>query len=273
MLKTSPQKIHEAVRSRYAEKAVSNESCCEREPTCFGEKIYDSHISGLPAEIADGSLGCGDPITLAGLKPGQVVLDLGSGAGLDCFLAARRVGDQGRVIGVDMTSEMIEKAQGSLAPLELENVEFRKGQIEELPVGSDTIDVIISNCVINLSPDKQAVLKEAYRVLKPGGRLAVSDLVRHGDIGRLRRSFLEAWSGCMAGTEEISDLVSQLEQAGFTQISIRTQDGASLPANGPKPRHGRIVSAQIQAVKLGVLSSIGQADTGCQNPSVSEGEE
>ena len=243
MLKTSTERIHEAVRSRYAEKAVSNESCCEGEPACF------SKISDLPAEITDGSLGCGDPITLAGLKPGQVVLDLGSGGGLDCFLAARQVGDQGRVIGVDMTSEMIEKAHRNLARLDLGNVEFRKGQIEDLPVEPDTIDVIISNCVINLSPDKQAVLNEAYRVLKPGGRLAVSDLVRHGDIGRLRRSFLEAWSGCMAGTEEISDLVSKLEQAGFTQISIRTQDGTNLPANGPKPRHGRIVSAQLQAVK------------------------
>ncbi len=249
MLKTATEKIHQAVRNRYAEKAVSNESCCEGEPACCGEKIVDSKIADLPAEVTDGSLGCGDPITLAGLKPGQVVLDLGSGAGLDCFLAARQVGDRGRVIGVDMTSEMIEKAHRNLARLDLGNVEFRKGQIEDLPVEPDTIDVIISNCVINLSPDKQAVLNEAYRVLKPGGRLAVSDLVRHGDIGRLRRSFLEAWSGCMAGTEEISDLVSKLEQAGFTQISIRSRDGAKLPANGPKPRHGRIVSAQIQAVK------------------------
>ena len=253
MMKTSPQEIHEAVRSRYAERAASNESCCEGGPTCFGEKIYDSKLSDLPAEIADGSLGCGDPITLAGLKPGQVVLDLGSGAGLDCFLAARQVGDQGRVIGVDMTSEMIEKAHGNLARLELENVEFRKGQIEDLPVESDTIDVVISNCVINLSPDKQTVLNEAYRVLKPGGRLAVSDLVRHGDIGRLRLSFLEAWSGCMAGTEEISNLVSQLQQAGFTQISLRTRNGSSLTVNEPKPRHGKIVSAQIEAVKPSIL--------------------
>ena len=252
MIKTSPSEIHQAVRSRYAERAASKESCCEGGPTCFGEKIYDSNISDLPPEIAGGSLGCGDPIALAELKPGQVVLDLGSGAGLDCFLAARQVGDQGRVIGVDMTSEMIEKAHGNLARLELGNVEFRKGQIEELPVESDTIDVIISNCVINLSPDKQAVWKEAYRVLKPGGRLAVSDLVRHGEIGRLRLSFLEAWSGCMAETEEISDLVSQLEQAGFTQISMRTRDGASLSGNGPKPRHGKIVSAQIEAAKPGV---------------------
>ena len=240
MLKTSPPKVHQAVRSRYAGKAGSNPSCCEGEPTCCGEKIYGSKLSDLPAEIADGSLGCGDPITLAGLKPGQVVLDLGSGAGLDCFLAARQVGDQGHVIGVDMTSEIIEKAHGNLALLELGNVEFRKGQIEELPVESGTIDVIISNCVINLRPDKQAVLNEAYRVLKPGGRLAVSDLVRHGDIGRLRLSFLEAWSGCMAGTEEIPDLVSQLEQAGFTQISIRRRDGANLPANGPKPGRGKL---------------------------------
>ena len=284
MHRQSTEQIHQAVQNRYAEKAVSNESCCQGEPGCFGEKIYDSDLSDLPAQITDGSLGCGDPVTLAGLKPGQVVLDLGSGGGLDCFLAARQVGDQGRVIGVDMTSEMIEKAHRNLARIGLGNVEFRKGQIEELigvdmtsemiekahrnlariglgnvefrkgqieelPVESGTIDVIISNCVVNLSPDKQAVLNETYRVLKPGGRLAISDLVRHGDIGRLRRSFLEAWSGCMAGTEEISDLVSKLEQAGFAQISIRTRDGANLPADGPKPRLGRIVSAQLEAVK------------------------
>ena len=249
MHRQSTEQIHQAVQNRYAEKAVSNESCCQGEPGCFGEKIYDSDLSDLPAQITDGSLGCGDPVTLAGLKPGQVVLDLGSGGGLDCFLAARQVGDQGRVIGVDMTSEMIEKAHRNLTRLGLGNVEFRKGQIEELPVESGTIDVIISNCVINLSPDKQAVLNETYRVLKPGGRLAISDLVRHGDIGRLRRSFLEAWSGCMAGTEEISELVSKLEQAGFAQISIRTRDGANLPADGPKPRLGRIVSAQLEAVK------------------------
>ncbi len=249
MHETATQRIHQAVQSRYAEKAVSNESCCEGQPACFGEKIYDSDISDLPAEITDGSLGCGDPITLAALRPGQVVLDLGSGAGLDCFLAARQVGDQGRVIGVDMTSEMIEKGNRNLARLGLGNVEFREGQIEQLPVESESIDVIISNCVVNLSPDKQAVLNETYRVLKPGGRLAISDLVRQGEIGRLRRSFLEAWSGCMAGTEEISDLVSKLEQAGFTQISLRTRGGGDLPADGPRPRRGRIVSAQIEAVK------------------------
>ncbi len=255
MLKTSTDDIYQAIRKRYGGKAQSNPSCCDGEPSCSGEKIYASDLSELPAEVTDGSLGCGDPIALAGLEPGQAVLDLGSGGGLDCFLAARQVGDKGTVIGVDMTPEMIRKSERNRDRLGLQNVEFREGQIEQLPVDDNSIDVVISNCVINLSPDKRAVLNDAFRVLKPGGRLAVSDLVRHGQIGRIRRSFLEAWSGCMAGTEEVSDLVSMLERAGFTRISIRTRAGDPLQAGAPGPSRGKILSAQIEAVKPGLCKN------------------
>jgi SAM-dependent methyltransferase len=178
----------------------------------------------LLATLPDGesavSYGCGDPITLASLQPGQTVLDLGSGAGLDCFFAAKKVGETGKVIGVDMTPEMIERATSGAQRLNLSNVEFRQGYIEELPVESNTVDVIISNCVINLSPDKSKVFAETFRVLKPGGKLAVSDIVTDGPLPDAVKKSLSAWAGCVAGAVEAREYVGIMEAVGFTNITI-----------------------------------------------------
>ena len=184
-------------------------------------QIYEtSDASGLPDEVTGLSLGCGDPVTLATLEPGQTVLDLGSGGGIDCFLAAQKVGEKGHVIGVDMTYEMLDKARANREKLGLKNVEFRLGEIEHLPVADNTADVIISNCVINLSPDKTQVFREAFRVLKPGGRLAVSDIVTNGPLPQVVKNSLNAWAGCVAGALDIEEYVSGIEAAGFSEVQI-----------------------------------------------------
>jgi SAM-dependent methyltransferase len=166
------------------------------------------------------SLGCGDPITLAALTPGQTVLDLGSGGGIDCFLAAKKVGPAGKVIGVDMTASMIERARANKKQLGAENVEFRLGEIEHLPVADNTVDVIISNCVINLSPDKPQVFREAFRVLKPGGKLAVSDIVTDGPLPEAVKSSLSAWAGCVAGALDVNEYIAGIGAAGFTKVEL-----------------------------------------------------
>jgi arsenite methyltransferase len=184
--------------------------------------IYETEdIETLPSEVTGLSAGCGDPTTLAYLQPGEVVLDLGSGGGIDCFLAAKQVGNEGFVIGVDMTAEMIENARANKANLNVDNVEFRLGEIEHLPVADENVDVIISNCVINLSPDKAQVIREAYRVLKPGGRLAVSDIVTDGPLPKDIQENMEAWYGCLAGALDYRDYQSLLEEAGFVDIEIQ----------------------------------------------------
>jgi ubiquinone/menaquinone biosynthesis C-methylase UbiE len=177
----------------------------------------------LPEEVKGLSLGCGDPVTLASLQPGQTVLDLGAGGGIDCFLAAQRVGETGRVIGVDMTAQMIEKARANKAKLGAENVEFRLGEIEHLPVSDASVDVIISNCVINLSPDKPQVFREAYRALRPGGRLAVSDIVTDGPLPSEVKNSISAWAGCIAGAMEIEDYITAIETAGFVDVQVERQ--------------------------------------------------
>lgn len=234
--------VHAVVRERYgrvAEKSHAASGCCgPTESACCGETsgttsqlssvvtLYeDPDVAHLPAEVTDLSLGCGDPITLAALQPGQTVLDLGSGGGIDCFLAARKVGPTGRVIGVDMTPAMIERARANQAKLMAENhaaanVEFRLGEIEHLPVADSSVDVIISNCVINLSPDKAQVLHEAYRVLRSGGRLAVSDVVTAGPLPAAVKNDLAAWAGCVAGALEVDDYVATIEAAGFTDVEV-----------------------------------------------------
>ncbi|MCQ3937379.1 MAG: arsenite S-adenosylmethyltransferase [Chloroflexi bacterium] len=219
----SPTPIHDAVREHYAERIKSSASCCGPSDCCTPESnLYPTDLlATLPEGESAVSYGCGDPITLAALQPGQTVLDLGSGAGLDCFFAAQKVGETGKVIGVDMTPEMIERARSSAKRMNLTNVEFRQGYIEDLPVESGTVDVIISNCVINLSPDKTKVFSETFRVLKPGGKLAVSDIVTDGPLPDEVKKSLSAWAGCVAGAVEAKDYIAMMEAAGFTNISIQ----------------------------------------------------
>jgi arsenite methyltransferase len=219
---TTNTTIHDTVREHYAERIKNNASCCGPSDCCSSESsLYPADLlATLPESETAVSYGCGDPITLASLQAGQTVLDLGSGAGLDCFFAAKKVGEMGKVIGVDMTPEMIERAQSSAKRLNIQNVEFRQGYLEELPVESNTVDVIISNCVINLAPDKSKVFAEAFRVLKPGGKLAVSDIVTDGPLPDSIKQSLSAWAGCVAGAVEAKDYIGMMESVGFTNISI-----------------------------------------------------
>jgi arsenite methyltransferase len=183
--------------------------------------LYDqTQTEGLPAEAVLASLGCGNPTALAKLNPGDVVLDLGSGGGIDVLLSAKRVGPTGKAYGLDMTDEMLALARENQQKAGVTNVEFLKGQIESIPLPDDTVDVIISNCVINLSADKDKVLAEAFRVLKPGGRFAVSDVVVRGEIPSEIRRSVELWVGCLSGALDESDYVARLQRAGFEGVSI-----------------------------------------------------
>ena len=227
--------IRAAVRDRYGKIADNVQSGCGCSPSqasCCdpGNDIQenlaihlyqDTNVSDLPSEVTDISLGCGDPVTLASLTEGQTVLDLGSGGGIDCFLAAQKVGQTGKVIGVDMTPAMIDRARINKEKMGVKNVDFRLGEIEDLPVSDDNVDVIISNCVINLSPDKPGVFREAYRVLKPGGKLAVSDIVTEGDLPDIIKESLSAWAGCIAGAMDVNDYVIGLQEAGFTDVEVK----------------------------------------------------
>jgi SAM-dependent methyltransferase len=261
--------IRDAVQERYARLALAGSEaaaagCCDGDACCepaaatqdpalitFYGDLYTADTSWLPAEVTGLSLGCGDPITLAGLQPGQTVLDLGSGGGIDCFMAARQVGREGHVIGVDMTPEMLAKAERNREKVGLPNVEFRQGLIEALPVDSESVDVIISNCVINLSPDKAAVFREAYRVLKPGGRLAASDMVTLGRFTPEERADRSAWAGCISGAEDVADYVALLRAAGFREVSVRDKTAEEVELAGTTRDEGpaRLFSARVTAVK------------------------
>jgi ubiquinone/menaquinone biosynthesis C-methylase UbiE len=218
---------------------------------------YSAEDSAIAPESANLGLGCGNPLAIASLQPGQTVLDLGSGAGFDSFLAARAVGPSGKVIGVDMTHEMLAKARENAKKHRFSNVEFRLGEIEALPVPDQSVDVIISNCVINLSPEKERVFTEAYRVLKPGGRLAVADIVATATLPEEIKGDWAAYTGCMAGASQIGDLEKMLRQAGFEQIKIAPTDTSRsfirewLPG---KRIEDYLVSATIEAVKPGAPS-------------------
>ena len=221
--------IRKAVEEKYAAIARGEiKSCCDTKQAP-GTELYNiatmaqgynpAELAALP-EGANLGLGCGDPTADADLQPGQTVLDLGSGVGVDCFLAAQRVGPNGRVIGVDMTDDMLAKARENARRGSYDNVEFRKGEIENLPVESGTVDRIISNCVINLAPDKARVFAEAYRVLKPGGAITVSDIVSLGEIPPSVRADMEAWAGCTAGAMEKEAYLKVIRSAGFREATV-----------------------------------------------------
>ncbi len=240
-----PTTIHDSVREHYAELARTSNSCCGSNAgnsTLYDEKL----IQAVPADISGFSLGCGDPITLAKLQPGETVLDLGSGGGLDCFLASKQVGESGRVIGVDMTPDMLAKARANAQRLGYPNVEFREGYLEALPVEDHSIDVVISNCVINLSPDKPQVFREIFRVLrspdavtgKPGGRVAVSDIVTNGALPEKLQKNMESWGACVAGALDQHDYVRGLRAAGFVNVQVQPKSQtdqmlAALPIGVP----------------------------------------
>lgn len=224
--------IRTMVRKHYGKhatefKPVTKSSCCgpSEESCCSNSRVSDIYetpdVADLPDDVTGLSMGCGDPVTLASLQPGQIVLDLGSGGGIDCFLAAKAVGESGHVIGVDMTPEMLEQARANKVKLGVDNIEFRLGEIEHLPAADDSVDVIISNCVINLSPDKPQVFREAHRVLKPGGRLAVSDIVTDGALPDKAKSSLSAWAGCIAGALQAKDYLAAIEAAGFIDVELK----------------------------------------------------
>lgn len=217
--------IHEGVREHYAELARQNSSCCgpSAASSCCDTKnnLYPAELlTTVPGDIAGFSLGCGDPISLAELQPGQTVLDLGSGGGLDCILAAQKVGPTGRVFGVDMTPEMLAKARANVQRLGLQNVEFRQGYLESLPLGDASIDVVISSCVINLSPDKPQVFREISRVLKPGGRVAVSDIVTNGPLPEAVKNSLSGWAACVSGAIDVNEYTSAMQAAGLVEVQV-----------------------------------------------------
>ncbi len=235
--------IHKSVREHYAKEARRGSSCCSSTPSLYPNDL----LTDLPSEVSGFSLGCGDPITLAGLKTGETVLDLGSGGGLDCFLAAKQVGETGHVIGVDMTPEMLERARASAARMGIKNVEFREGFLERLPVEENSIDVVISNCVINLSPDKPGVFREIFRALKPGGRLAISDMATRGPLPEDVRADLDAWGSCVAGALDVKEYIRELTAAGFSEVSVQSKaadEEASCCGSGEA-----VFSASISAKK------------------------
>jgi len=267
----SNESIREKVREEYAQKArqVTNQggSCCgaaapARSP--ITSNLYrEGETGSIPAQALAASLGCGNPTALAELKPGETVLDLGSGGGLDVLLSARRVGPAGKAYGLDMTDEMIALARDNQRKAGVQNVEFLKGEIEHIPLPDNSVDVIISNCVINLSADKDRVLREAFRVLKPGGRLAVSDIVVRGEMPVEIRRRVELWAGCIAGALEEAEYQSKLAAAGFEQIEVEptriytAADAQELIAQNPELEKyaqtagGKFMSAFVRGRKPG----------------------
>ena len=260
--------IREAVRERYAKIASANstvlEDCCsypENKSCCNTQEEFDLrslHIGysmdeiKLVPESSNLGLGCGNPQEIARLKNDETVVDLGSGAGFDVFLAARQVGEKGKVIGVDMTADMVSKARKNAEKVDLKNIEFRLGEIEHLPVADKSVDVIISNCVINLSPEKQQVFNEAFRVLKPGGRLAISDVVSLKELPEDVKSDLDLYGACISGASSIDTLKQMMKNSGFVNIKIDTKQetrNASTDWESNETFGEFVISANIEAVK------------------------
>jgi len=256
--------VRDEVRRHYA-RAADNGNCCSSSGCGDRASATDAATLGYSADEiaalppgADLGLGCGNPQAIAALKPGEVVLDLGSGAGFDCFLAARAVGPTGRAIGVDMTAEMLSLAWANAAKSAVTNVDFRYGHIETLPAADDSVDVVISNCVINLSPDQPAVFREAFRVLKPGGRLAVADIVRTADLPPEIARDLAALCGCVAGASLVDEIETMLAAAGFADIRIQPKDASREFIHNWVPGRNAgdyVVSSTIEAVKPGTAAA------------------
>jgi SAM-dependent methyltransferase len=259
-MKKSRKEIKQIVKEGYAQIAQQGSSCCSSGSCCSSSNpsreisksvgYSDEEMNAAP-DGANLGLGCGNPVALASLKKGDIVLDLGSGAGFDAFLAAGKVGKAGRVIGVDMTEEMLQKAKLNAQKGGYDNVEFRLGEIEKLPVKDNTVDVVISNCVINLSPDKKAVFKEAFRVLKPAGRLMVSDLVLTKELPEDIKESVEAYVGCLAGAIKKDEYLGFIKKAGFNDVKVI--DESSYPVDGMfaslSGATGAIASIKVSAVK------------------------
>ncbi len=258
----SNQQIRDAVRENYAAVAESSpdvkssSGCCNgvnanADQVSMGMGYSEADVKDIP-DGANMGLGCGNPKAIAALKKDEVVLDLGSGGGFDCFLAAREVGEKGNVIGVDMTHEMISKSRKNAEKFPLKNVEFRLGEIENLPVADNSVDVIISNCVINLSTDKQRVFDEAFRVLKPGGRLAISDIVTSIELPKEIEEDIKLYTACVAGASSVDALTKMLNQSGFNDIKIQPKDESKAFIKTWSSKMNAadyIVSASIEAVK------------------------
>lgn len=243
--------IHDTVRQRYAgiAQATDSSGCCGDSGCGCESGLYSADLIGtMDSEVINLSLGCGDPVSIASLAPGDTVLDLGSGGGIDCFLAARQVGQSGYVIGVDMTPEMLAKANAAKLRMGIDNVEFRRGQIEALPVTDNSIDVVMSNCVINLAPDKAPVFREAFRVLKPGGRVSISDIVTEGEFSDALRADTAKWAECVTGAIPVEHYAGLMAEAGFADIEVvdKTDAADIIPPQEGMPR---VYSARITAYK------------------------
>ncbi|MGH7231774.1 MAG: arsenite methyltransferase [Nitrospiraceae bacterium] len=267
----NPEQLKELVKAEYRQAALQarngGSSCCGSAPTLntaaiTGDLYKPDETAALPDTAVAASLGCGNPTALAQLHPGEIVLDLGSGGGIDVLLSAKRVGPTGKAYGLDMTDEMLALARENQQKAGIENVEFLKGEIEQIPLPDASMDVIISNCVINLSPDKDRVFAEAFRVLKPGGRLAISDVVVRGAIPHEIRPSIELWIGCVAGALEETEYTDTLVRAGFEAVELeptriyRLEDaraflaGAGLNLDEIAPRvDGKFMSAFLRAIK------------------------
>lgn len=282
------QTIKAAVRKRYADAVTQNQGCCRAlargscspAETSLQSGYADQDLQAAP-EGANLGLGCGNPVAMASLKPGETVLDLGSGAGFDAFLASRRVGPEGRVIGVDMTPEMIERATALARKHGYANVEFRLGDIENLPVADGSVDAIISNCVVNLSTDKARVFREAHRVLRPGGRLLVADMVLARPLPEAIRQDLDAFGACVAGAMLKTEYLAAIQTAGFSRVSIQGERAHGLDLFSPelleaiRKRYpglgaealglagGAVLSIQVEGLKETAGRACGCAPTCC----------
>ena len=258
MTTQTPSETREMVREHYGQVAKTDGACgcgpgcCGGGTTASLDLGYDPDDLATLPKGADMGLGCGTPLAFAGLQEGESVLDLGSGGGIDAFLAAKQVGAKGRVIGVDMTPEMLAKARDNASRVGASNVEFKLGEIEALPVGDRSVDVVVSNCVVNLSPDKTAVFREAFRVLRPGGRLAISDIVASAPLPKHIADDPAALAGCMAGAPAMDDLRASLEAAGFVGVHIQINEASRSLIKNWNPESGAenfVASATIRAMR------------------------